>query len=58
MCDRPNLLLDILVEVGRVWVWAALVIIARELIVVSLRGLVALDGTTVPPPIRSIRALW
>ena len=41
----------VLIEVGRVWVWAAFIIIGRELIVMGLRGLAALDGTTVPPSI-------
>ena len=38
-----------LVEVGRAWAWAAFVIVGRELVVTGLRGLAALDGTTVPP---------
>jgi CDP-diacylglycerol--glycerol-3-phosphate 3-phosphatidyltransferase len=40
-----------LVEVGRAWAWAAAVIIGRELAVMGLRGLAAMDGTKVPPSI-------
>jgi CDP-diacylglycerol--glycerol-3-phosphate 3-phosphatidyltransferase len=38
-----------LVEVGRAWSWAAFVIIGREIAIMGLRGIVALDGTKVPP---------
>ncbi len=38
-----------LVEVGRAWAWAGIVIIGRELIVMGLRGYAGLAGTAVPP---------
>ncbi len=38
-----------LVEVGRVWAWAAFVIVGREIAVMGLRGIVALNGVRVPP---------
>lgn len=40
-----------LVEVGRAWAWAAAVIIGREIAVMGLRGIAAMDGTKVPPSI-------
>lgn len=40
-----------LVEVGRAWAWAAAVIIAREIAVMGLRGVAAMEGTKVPPSI-------
>ena len=40
----------VLIEIGRVWSWAAFIIIARELAVMGLRGVVALqDRSKVPP---------
>lgn len=38
-----------LVEVDRAWAWAAFVIVGREIAIMGLRGIVALDGTKVPP---------
>jgi CDP-diacylglycerol--glycerol-3-phosphate 3-phosphatidyltransferase len=38
-----------LVEVGRAWAWAAFVIVGREIAIMGLRGIVALDGSKVPP---------
>lgn len=38
-----------LVEVGRAWAWAAFVIVAREIAVMGLRGIVAIEGRQVPP---------
>ena len=38
-----------LVEVGRAWAWAAFVIVARELVILGLRGVVASDGTVMAP---------
>lgn len=38
-----------LVAVGRVWVWAAFVIVGREIAVSGLRGVAAMDGVVVPP---------
>jgi len=38
-----------LVSVDRVSVWAALIIIVRELLVMTLRGLVAIEGHVVKP---------
>ncbi len=40
-----------LVEVGRAWAWAAFVILGREIAVMGLRGVAAMDGTTVPPSV-------
>lgn len=40
-----------LVEVGRVWAWAAVVIIGRELVIMGLRGVVASSGTVMRPSI-------
>jgi CDP-diacylglycerol---glycerol-3-phosphate 3-phosphatidyltransferase len=40
-----------LVEVGRASAWIAVVIIGRELLILGLRGMVALDGTVMPPSI-------
>lgn len=40
-----------LVEIGAVSTWAAFVIIARELAVMALRSVAALDQSTVPPSI-------
>ena len=37
-----------LVESGRVWAWAAFVIIGREIAITGLRGVAAMDGTSVP----------
>ncbi len=40
----------VLIEVGRAWSWAAFIIIARELAVMGLRGVAALqDHSKVPP---------
>lgn len=42
----------VLIEVGRMWSWAAFIIIGRELAVMGLRGVVALeDQANVPPSI-------
>jgi CDP-diacylglycerol--glycerol-3-phosphate 3-phosphatidyltransferase len=38
-----------LVSVGRVWAWAAFVIVGREIAVAGLRGVAAMDGVSVPP---------
>jgi len=38
-----------LVEVGRAWAWAAWVIVGREIAVMGLRGLAALEQVKVPP---------
>lgn len=38
-----------LVAIDRVLIWFALVIIMREFVVMSLRGLTAMRGTTIPP---------
>lgn len=38
-----------LIAIDRVSVWAALIIIARELLVMTLRGLVAIEGQVVKP---------
>ncbi|NND85136.1 MAG: CDP-diacylglycerol--glycerol-3-phosphate 3-phosphatidyltransferase [Acidimicrobiia bacterium] len=40
-----------LIALDRVSVWAALVIVMREFIVMALRGLTAVEGTVVPPSI-------
>ncbi len=41
-----------LIEIGRVWAWAAFIIIVRELAVMGLRSVAALeDHTKVPPSI-------
>jgi CDP-diacylglycerol--glycerol-3-phosphate 3-phosphatidyltransferase len=40
-----------LVAIGRVWAWAAFVIVAREILVSGLRGLAAMDGEVVDPSI-------
>ncbi len=40
-----------LVEVGRAWAWAAFVILGREIAVMGLRGVAAMDGVEVPPSI-------
>jgi len=42
----------VLIEVGRMWSWAAFIIIGRELAVMGLRGVAALeDQANVPPSI-------
>jgi CDP-diacylglycerol--glycerol-3-phosphate 3-phosphatidyltransferase len=38
-----------LVAVDRVWVWAAFVIVGREIVMMGLRGVAALEGAKVPP---------
>lgn len=40
-----------LVAVDRAWVWAAFLIVGREIAVMTLRGIVALEGAAVPPSI-------
>lgn len=40
-----------LVEVGRAWAWAAVVIVGRELVIMALRGLVASSGSVLAPSI-------
>lgn len=40
-----------LVEVGRAWAWVVVIIIARELVVMGLRGVVASSGSVMPPSI-------
>jgi CDP-diacylglycerol---glycerol-3-phosphate 3-phosphatidyltransferase len=40
-----------LVAVGRASPWVAVVIIGREVLILGLRGMVALDGTVMPPSI-------
>ncbi len=39
----------VLIEVGRAWSWAAFIIIGRELAVMALRGVAALERSKVPP---------
>lgn len=39
----------VLIEVGRAWSWAAFIIITRELAVMGLRAVAALEKSTVPP---------
>ncbi len=39
----------VLIEVGRAWSWAAFVIITREIAVMGLRAVAALEKSTVPP---------
>ena len=39
----------VLIEVGRAWSWAAFIIIGRELAVMGLRGVAALERSAVPP---------
>ncbi len=39
----------VLIEVGRAWSWAAFIIIGRELAVMGLRGVAALEKSAVPP---------
>ena len=39
----------VLIEVGRAWSWAAFIIIGREIAVMGLRAVVALERATVPP---------
>ena len=40
----------VLIEIGRAWSWAAFVIIGRELAVMGLRSVAALDGSSEMPP--------
>lgn len=40
-----------LVEVGRAWAWAAVVIVGRELVIMALRGMVASSGEVLAPSI-------
>ena len=40
-----------LLEVDRMWAWAAFVIIIRELAVMALRGVAAMDKEAIPPSI-------
>ena len=39
----------VLIEVGRAWSWAAFIIIGREIAVMGLRAVAALERATVPP---------
>lgn len=39
----------VLIEVGRAWSWAAFIIIGREIAVMGLRAVAALEKSTVPP---------
>jgi CDP-diacylglycerol--glycerol-3-phosphate 3-phosphatidyltransferase len=39
----------VLIEVGRAWSWAAFIIITREIAVMGLRAVAALEKATVPP---------
>lgn len=41
----------VLIEVGRAWSWAAFVIIGRELAVMALRGVAAMERSKVPPSV-------
>lgn len=41
----------VLIEVGRAWSWAAFIIIGRELAVMGLRGVAALEKSAVPPSV-------
>lgn len=41
----------VLIEVDRAWSWAAFIIIGRELAVMGLRGVAALERSKVPPSI-------
>ena len=41
----------VLIEVDRAWSWAAFVIIGRELAVMGLRGVAALEKSAVPPSV-------
>jgi CDP-diacylglycerol--glycerol-3-phosphate 3-phosphatidyltransferase len=41
--------LVVLIEVGRAWSWAAFIIIGREMAVMGLRGVAALERSKVPP---------
>jgi CDP-diacylglycerol---glycerol-3-phosphate 3-phosphatidyltransferase len=40
-----------LVSVDRVSIWAAVIIVMREFIVMALRGLVAMSGSLIPPSV-------
>lgn len=40
-----------LIEVGRAWSWVAFIIIGRELAVMGLRGVAALERSKVPPSV-------
>ncbi|WP_165492114.1 CDP-diacylglycerol--glycerol-3-phosphate 3-phosphatidyltransferase [Egibacter rhizosphaerae] len=40
-----------LVEIGRAWSWIVVIIVARELVVMGLRGLVASTGAVMPPSV-------
>jgi CDP-diacylglycerol--glycerol-3-phosphate 3-phosphatidyltransferase len=40
----------VLIEIGRAWSWAAFVIIGRELAVMGLRSVAALEGSEKMPP--------
>ena len=39
-----------LLEVGRVSPWIVAIIVGRELVIMSLRGVIAADGTVMSPP--------
>ena len=39
----------VLLVIDRVWIWFALIIIMREFVVMSLRGLTAMQGAAIPP---------
>lgn len=41
----------VLIEVGRAWSWAAFIIIGRELAVMGLRGVAALEKSAMPPSV-------
>jgi CDP-diacylglycerol--glycerol-3-phosphate 3-phosphatidyltransferase len=41
----------VLIEIGRAWSWAAFIIIGRELAVMGLRGVAALEKSTMPPSV-------
>jgi CDP-diacylglycerol--glycerol-3-phosphate 3-phosphatidyltransferase len=40
----------VLIEIGRAWSWAAFIIIGRELVVMGLRSVVAIEGSEKVPP--------
>ena len=44
-----GLLVALVARDGKVWLWPAIIMIAREILIMSLRGLAAIEGTFIRP---------
>lgn len=46
-----GLLMALVARDGRIWLWPAIIMVGREILIMSLRGLAAIDGTFIRPTV-------